>query len=477
MHKTAITLALLALAGCATVPDLKKPALDLPAAWPPTSARPAIRVAPDWWKVFGDPRLDALIQEALEHNADIRLAAARIEEARANLGIVRSEEALQVQGSADAKRSRMTQRGSMPAPGSPANDTFQVRLQATYELDLWNRLKEASAAARSELLASEYAQEVVRISLTGDVVQGYFALRALDAQLELLDKTRGNRQAAVDLQKLRLEAGVASELEMRQAQAELAGLEADRARLAQAVAQQELALAVLVGRSPRALMEGTLARGRPLQDQGDPPPVPAGLPSDLLARRPDLRQAEQNLITAHARIREAKAAIYPDLSLSAYLGSESKALADLFSGPASIWGLGIGIVQSILNGSRTQAALDVWDARQTQALVAYEQAVRQAFREVLDALVAHRQARELAEAESRRSEALAGALEVAKLRYHNGLVSYLTVLDAQRNLLQADLNRIEARRAQLAAAAALAKALGGGWQDPAATKTTADRGP
>jgi multidrug efflux system outer membrane protein len=202
--------------------------------------------------------------------------------------------------------------------------------------------------------------------------------------------------------------------------------------------------------------------------------VPAGLPSDLLTRRPDLRQAEQNLFTAHARILEAKAAIYPDLSLSAYLGSESKALSDLFSGPAAIWGLGIGIVQSLLNGGRTQAALDVRDARQAQALIAYEQAVRQAFREVLDALVAHRQARELADAEGRRAEALARALEVAELRYRNGLVNYLTVLDAQRNLLQADLNRIEARRAQLAAAADLAKALGGGWQDTAARKTAGD---
>lgn len=474
MRKTAAILALLALGGCATVPGLKHPALDLPARWPPAAGQPAAQVAADWWKVFGDARLDALIQEALTHNADIRLAAARIEEARANLALVRADEALQAQATADAKRSRMTQRGSMPVPGTPTNDTFQVRLQAAYELDLWGRLREAGNAARSDLLASEYGRDVVRISLTSDVAQAYFTLRALDARLELLDKTRANRRAAVDLQQLRLEAGVASELEMRQAQAELAGLEADRARLVQAIAQQELALAVLVGRSPRVLMEDGVARGQPLQALSEPPAVPAGLPSDLLTRRPDLRQAEQNLFTAHARILEAKAAIYPDLSLSAYLGSESKALSDLFSGPAAIWGLGIGIVQSLLNGGRTQAALDVRDARQAQALIAYEQAVRQAFREVLDALVAHRQARELADAEGRRAEALARALEVAELRYRNGLVNYLTVLDAQRNLLQADLNRIEAQRAQLAAAADLAKALGGGWQDTAARKTAGD---
>lgn len=474
MRKTVTALALLAVAGCATVPELKKPALDLPAAWPPASGQSAAQVAPDWWKAFGDPRLDALVQEALEHNADIRLAAARIEEARANLGVVRADQAVQMQGTVDVNRSRRTEVGAMPAGGSPVNNSYKVQLQAAYELDLWGRLREAGNAARSELLASEYGREVVRVSLTGDVARGYFALRALDAQLELVDRTRANRQAAVDLQQLRLEAGVASELEMRQAQAELAGLEADRARLVQAIGQQELALAVLVGRGPRALMEDGVARGRALQALGEPPAVPAGLPSDLLARRPDLRQAEQNLLTTHARIREAKAALYPDLSLSAYLGSESKALSDLFSGPAAIWSLGIGLVQSILNGDRTQAALDVRDARQTQALIGYEQAVRQAFREVLDALIAHRQARELAEAEGRRSEALGSALEVAELRHRNGLVNYLTVLDAQRNLLQADLNRIEARRAQLAAATDLAKALGGGWREATAAKTVSN---
>lgn len=466
MRKTVTALALLALAGCVTVPDPKQPALDLPAAWPTASGQPAARVAPDWWKAYGDPHLNTLIQEALAHNADLRLAAARVDEARANLGVVRADEAVQVQATAEAGRSRMSQRGAMPAPGSPANNTYQAQLQAAYELDLWGRYREASSAARSELLASEYGRDVVRVSLTGAVAQAYFALRALDAQLEVVDQTRANRQAAVDLQRLRLDAGVSSELELRQAQAELAALEASRAQLVQAVGQQELALAVLLGRSPRIFMDGPVARGHSLQALVTLPAIPAGLPSDLLARRPDLRQAEQNLLTAHARIREARAALYPDLSLTAYLGSESRALSDLFSGPAAIWGLTAGLVQSLLNGGRTQAVLEVRDARQTQALVAYEQAVRQAFREVLDALIAHRQARELAEAEARREEALSQSLELANLRYRNGLTNYLSVLDAQRSLLDAQLNRIDARRAQLAASADLAKALGGGWQIP-----------
>lgn len=467
MRKTLIALALLSLAGCANLPELRNLKTDLPGAWPQEAgkpAAPAAKLAPDWWKAYGDFQLDALIQEALSHNSDIKLAAAHIEEARANLGLARADQALQLQGSADVSRSRRTEVGAMPAGGSPTNNTYKAQLEASYELDLWGRYREATNAARSELLASEYARDVVRVTLTNQVTLAYFALRALDAQLELVDKTRANRQAAVELQKLRMDAGVSSELEMRQAQAELATLEASQAQLTQNLRQQELALAVLTGRSPRDLMEGAIARGNALEALGIPPAIPAGLPSDLLARRPDLRQAEQNLLTTHARIKEAKAALYPDLSLTAYLGSESKALSDLFSGPAAIWGLTAGIVQSILNGNRTEMALQARDARQTQALVSYEQAVRQAFREVLEALIVHRQARELADAEGRRAEALASALELADLRYRNGLSNYLTVLDAQRNVLQAELNRIDARRAQLSATADLAKALGGGWQ-------------
>ncbi|MEW5769692.1 MAG: efflux transporter outer membrane subunit [Pseudomonadota bacterium] len=473
MRKSLIALALLSLTGCANVPELRMPKFDLPAAWKqaqaPAATEAARPLASDWWKAYGDARLDALVDEALTHNADLRLAAARIEEARASLGLARASQAVQAQATADVNRERRTQVGAMPASGNPANNTYQVQVQAAYELDLWGRYREASNAARAQLLASEYGREVVRISLAGGVAQGYFALRALDAQLALVAQTRENRLAAVELQKQRLNAGVSSELELRQAEAELAALDASRAQLTQAVQQQELALAVLVGRNPRGLMEDGIARGSALQALGEPPAIPVGLPSDLLARRPDLRQAEQNLLATHARIKEAKAALYPDLTLTAYLGSESKALSDLFSGPAAIWGLGAGLVQTLLNGNRTEEELKARDARQTQALIAYEQAVRQAFREVLDALVAHRQARELAEAEGRRAEALHGALELADLRYRNGLTNYLTVLDAQRNALQAELNRIEARRAQLSASADLAKALGGGWQATTAT--------
>jgi multidrug efflux system outer membrane protein len=235
-------------------------------------------------------------------------------------------------------------------------------------------------------------------------------------------------------------------------------------RLGHQVRQQELVLAGLLGREPRRLVEEGLARGADLAALRSPPAIPAGLPADLLHRRPDLRQAEQRLLATQARMEEVRAALFPDLSLTAYLGSESKALTDLFSGSAGIWGLTASLVQSVFNAGRTEAAVQAAAARQEQAVAEYEQTVRAAFREVLDALVAHREARERGEGEARRAESLRRAAELAELRHENGLTGYLEVLDARRNLFQAESNGIEARRTQLAATADLALALGGGWQ-------------
>lgn len=462
-------LMLLSLGGCFTMPELKQLHTALPAAWPEGQAQAP--VAPDWWKAYGDPALDALIEEALAHNTDIRLAAARIDEARATLGLARADQYPSAQIGAEASRTRSTELGTFPIP-SPINNDFKVNLQAAYEVDLWGRYRKATEAARADLLATEYAREVVRASLTSDVAKGYFALRALDTQLDLARQTRDTRAGAVDLQRLRFDNGVSSELDLRQAEAELAATDASIAQLTQSVRQQELALALLLGRSPRAIVEQPMARGPGLDSLGEPPAVPAGLPSELLARRPDLRQAEQNLLAAQARIGEAKALLFPDLSLTGFLGSESKKLGDLFSGPATIWGLTAGLVQTVFNAGRTEAGIQAADARQTQALVGYEQAVQQAFREVLDALVAHRQARELGVAYQRRATVLARTLELADLRYKNGVDNYLQVLDAQRNLYQAQQAAIDARRAQLAATADLIKALGGGWNGAVADDPT-----
>ncbi len=481
MNKLLIALLALSLSGCVSLPTLRKTSPDLPAVWPPTSPLPLGEGAgvreqrlQAWWTQFNDPALTLLIDEALARNSDLLLAAARIEEARSTLGLREADRHPEAHIGGNAGRTRATEKGSFPIP-SPINNKFQVNLQAAYEVDLWGRYRQASAAARADLLASEYAREVVRAGLAGAVAQAYFQITTLDAALLLTRDTLNNRREAVDLYKLRFDAGIASELPLRQAEAELATVEAAQAELQRQLRQQETALALLLGRSPRALTENPLARGKPLRELTLPPTIPAGLPADLLARRPDIRQAEQRLVGAEARVLETRAAIYPSLSLTANLGSESKALSNLFSGPATLWGIGASLVQTVYNAGRTEAALKGEAARQEQALLAYEQALRVAFKEVLDALVANRQARESEAAESRRAEALSRAAELAGLRYQNGVSSYLEVLDAQRNLYQAEQNRIEARRVQLAATAGLFRALGGGWHPRPETSLPAGR--
>jgi multidrug efflux system outer membrane protein len=450
----------IALSGCVTLPEMKQLKADLPASW--QDGKPQETVAADWWKAYNDPALDALMAEALAHNRDLKLAAARIEEVRANLGLADADRYPEVQVGGNVGRNRVTSKGTMPVT-SPTNNNFKLNLQAAWEVDLWGRYREASAAARADLLASEFARRGIQSSLTSTVAQSYFSLAALDAGTRLVQDTLANRREAVALQRLRFEGGVASELALRQAEAELASVAISLAQLGQQVRQQELGLAVLLGREPRSIMEGTLSRGARLAEITLPPAVPAGLPSDLLLRRPDLRQAEQKLLSTQARIREAGAAIYPNLSLTANLGTESKALADLFSGPAGFWGLAAGLSQTLFNAGRTEAAIKAADARQDQALIAYEQSLQVAFKEVLDALILHRQARETGEEEVRRLGALKRAAELAELRYQNGVSNYLEVLDARRNLFQAEQGGIEARRMQLAATAYLFMALGGGW--------------
>jgi multidrug efflux system outer membrane protein len=451
----------LSLSGCVSLPPMKQLQADLPAAWP--AGQDQAGVAADWWRAYNDPALDALMAEALAHNRDLALAAARIEEARANLGLADADRYPEVQVGGNVGRSRVTGKGNMP-PGTPlVNNNFKLNLQAAWEVDLWGRYREASAAARADLLATDYARQGIQSSLTGAVAQSYFALAALDASLRLAQDTQINRREALALQRLRLDAGISSELALRQAEAELASVEISLAQLGQQARQQELALAVLLGREPRQILAAEITRGVSLGELTLPPAIPAGLPADLLQRRPDLRQAEQKLLGAQARIREAGAAIYPNLSLTANLGTESKALADLFSGPAGIWGLAAGLSQTLFNAGRTEAAIKAADARQEQALIAYEQTLQVAFKEVLDALVMHRQARDTGAAEMRRIEALKRAAELADLRYRNGVSNYLEALDARRNLFQAEQGGIEARRAQLAATADLFKALGGGW--------------
>jgi multidrug efflux system outer membrane protein len=470
----------LALAGCVTIPEFIRPKPELPAAWTPpaekaVAAAPA-ELTPTWWKAFNDPALDALMEEALAHNLDLKLAAARILESEAALRTITGEHQPYVAASAGYSHNRRSQASSQVIPGSPIYDSHTLGVKASYEIDLWGRLAAGESAARADLLASRAARDVVRLGLTHNLAQAWFTLLALDARERLTRATLANREAAAALMGKRFQAGAVSELEWRQAQAEAASVQSALAQLTQQARQQENAVALLLGRSPRALVEGHLGRKAAL-DLLTPPEIPAGLPSQLLQRRPDIQQAQAVLEAAQARIKETGEAIWPSLSLTANLGSESKSLSDLFSGRAMVWGLGAALTQTLFNGGRTEAALQAVSARQEQAAAQYESAVRNAFREALDALAAHRQSREALEAEARRIDALRQAARLAHLRFEAGSASRLEALDAERNLFQAEQARIEAQRARLAAAAGLSRALGGGWLMQAATGQSGQHGP
>jgi len=303
----------------------------------------------------------------------------------------------------------------------------------------------------------------VLITLTSDVAQGYFALRAFDGQLAATRRSLAARSEALGMQKRRFDVGDISEFDYRQLQADVAAERALLPVLELQRAQQENALAVLLGKSPRAVYEGALEAGSDPEDRTVAIVVPAGLPSDLLLRRPDLVQAEQTLIAANARVAVARAAYFPTLSLTGTLGSESVALSDLFTGPAGIWQAALAAGQPIYAGGRIDAQVQAAGARERQALAQYQLAIQNAFRDVRDALVAQAKARERLEAESERVTALRTTLRFARLRYQNGMTGQLEVLDAERNLLAAEQNRIDALRSQRAAIADLFKALGGVW--------------
>lgn len=452
------------LAGCAVGPVYQRPAAVLPAAYrdlPPQGIRaPADR----WWTLYGDAALDKLVDEALSYNHDLALATARVDEARALARAVDSQRMPSIDASFQRDRTRSSAVSAIPLPPSTPleRNDYTAQLNVAYEVDLWGRLSGAAGAARADLLATEAARGTVRITLTAEVVRAYFSLLALDAQVAATRRSLALRSDGLALQKVRNKAGFINDFTLRQLEAEVASAQAQLPTLESSSTAQELALAVLLGRSPRAITENAVER---VAAQGEPaaPVVPEGLPSELLLRRPDVVQAEQRLIAANARIGAARAALFPRIALTGSLGSESASLGNLFSGPARIWTLAFALTQPIFQGGRLFAEVEAVQARERQAVAQYQKALQEAFREVRQALNAQVKARETYEAEGARAVALAEASRLARIRYENGLLSQIEVLDAERNLLQAELNRSEALRLQRAAVADLVKALGGGW--------------
>lgn len=461
-----IVLAAFTLAACTSGPDYKRPDMVLPENWSVKQDDAAVKasgVTEQWWHLYADATLDQLEEEALAHNADIQVAAAHVLEVRAQLGIAKADQLPQLSANANESRTKASTVGTFPLPAyiPPTQDFTHVSLDASYELDLWGKLRRATEAARADLLSAESARDTVRLTLTTQVAQQYFALVSLDAQEAATRRLLAGRQDRLELNKKQLEVGMLSEYDLHQAEADMAAVQSQLASLVQARDKQETTLTLLLGRSPRDVMASELHRGSPTLPVAT---VPEGLPADLLLRRPDLKDAEQRLVALNARIGVARAQYFPSISLTSYVGSESVALGDLFTKPANIFQFAGNVTQPIFDAGRIGFQVDVAEARRDQALIQYKQAVANAFGDVRNALSAQQAARQVLTYESARSDALEQAYKQADMRYQAGIASRLELLDVERNYLQAQLNRLDAERAQRSAVADLFKALGGGWK-------------
>ena len=464
----------LLLAGCITVgPDYQRPALDLPT----TLARPvAVTSSADntdwrnWWKSFGDPVLNQLLDEAAAHSQDLLLAAGRIEEARATVSITDAERYPTVDAALSETRSRLSQKSGQLPPGvNPVSQVTQLGLSAAWEIDFWGKFRRADEAARARLLAQETNRGTVLSTLYASVAQNYFALRAYDAQGVLADAALKTRQDNLRLQQKRLNAGSIGALDMHQAESEVAAAEIIQAQARQSVSNTEAALAVLLGRSPAAISAPVIARGAPIDALYAHVKVPADLPADLVNRRPDILAAEQTLRAANADIGQARAAYFPTIKLTSGFGTASNAFRDLVSPASMLWNLGANLVQPVFRAGAIGALVSGAQARETQARAQYISSVQNAFKDVHDALTNLAASEQIYSASTRRATALTDSVRLATLRYDNGYSSYLDVLTAQRDLLQIQSNRIDAERSQLSALVGLYKALGGGWDKPQAT--------
>lgn len=449
----------LLLGACAVGPDYRRPAVTTPDGWRLDAAEARQSANIKWWEQFDDPVLGQLIAEALYENKDVRIATARVEEFIGRLRTTRSGLFPQFGYGADAARQRSSEVGPTPLPAGadPAYDAYSAVINAGWEIDLWGKLRRASEAARADLLASEDARRAVILTLVATVANAYIVLRGFDEQLDIATRTRESRSQAVTLFEKRYRGGVVSELELKQVISEYEQAAAAVPVAESNVAQAENLLSVLLGRNP-----GPVPRGKGIFEFSLPP-VPAALPSSLLEQRPDIQQAEQALIAANARIGVARARYFPAISLTGFFGSASADLSDLFTSPARIWNYGGIISGPIFTAGAISGEVQTATAQQQQALLAYERAIQNAFREVEDALISHAKFREQLTAQQRRVKALEDYARLARLRYDNGYTSYLEVLDSERSLFNAELSLSQNQGRVFTALINIYKSIGGGW--------------
>lgn len=474
MKHAAIAVAVcVSVSGCALGPDYHRPRQDVPATYrdvAPTESSAATSTSmgdDNWWQVYTDPNLQTLIDHALKNNFDIKIAVARIDQARAQLGSTRLYYLPQLSVNGSAEHNNVSDYAR--PPGSPRSfSEGQVQIQASYQLDLWGQLRRLNEAARANLLASVYAQRAVRVTLVATLTADYFDLISLDSQLEITRRTVGTRDKFVELTTAQYKGGYVTGLDVATAEAQLSAARATIPDLERQVAETENEISILVGENP-----GTIVRthyGEAVPEA--PPRPPAGLPSRLLERRPDIAQAEQALVAANAQIGVAKAALFPDISLTAAAGQLSIPLKHLFTAPAAEWSAGVSLLQPLLSVQQNLYQVQLADARKREALYLYQKTVQAAFQDVANALVDYQKFGEFELEEVHQVEALRRAREIAVARYRTGYASYFDVINADRDLFTAELIVAQAYTNHLNALVHLYSALGGGWQERPVTSAS-----
>ncbi len=459
----ALSLVMLLLSGCAVGPNYKRPSVNVPGTYRGASSQEAPLPAAEslgdqkWWEVFQDQQLQDLMHTALQQNYDIRIAATRILQAQAQVGITRADQLPTISGGAQAVDQRSARSKFFPAFETSAN---QVDLSLAWELDFWGKYRRATESARANLLATEWARETVISTLVSDVAAAYFQLRELDLQLEISRRTLVSRQDSLRLTQMLANGGATSMLDVRQAEQLVFTAAETIPDLERRIEQQENFISTLLGNNP-----GPIARGTKLTEQPHAPEIPAGLPSSLLERRPDIRQAEAQLIAANAQIGVAKAAYFPQITLTASGGYQSSGLTSLFTGPAGLWSFGGSLVQPIFTGGKIRSNVKFTEARQQEAALVYQQTIQQAFRGVSDALVEYRKDREFREQQEQLAFSAQDAARLSETRYRGGATSYLEVLTNETNYFDSELGLAQAQLNELLGLVSIYRNLGGGWQE------------
>ena len=467
-NSLAIILAASLLSGCTMGPKYTRPQVQVPQnfrAPAPLPAPAAASLADEkWFEVFQDQKLQELIRTALQQNYDLRDAVARVEQARANLGITRSNQFPQVGAGGAIEVTRLSRDGQFPLPAGFVSSQNRTWGQATlnllsFELDIWGRLRRSTEAARANLLSADENRKAVVTTLVSEVASDYFNLLELDYDLEISQRTLETRRDSLRLVRERQGGGVSTLLDLRQAEQLVSSAAQTIPELQQQIEQRENRITLLLGKNPEGVV-----RGRKFMEQEMPPEVPAGMPSSLLERRPDIRAAEQALVAANANIGVAKAAYFPQLSLSGLVGGQSSQLASLFSGPHTTWSFVPQVTQPIFTAGRLRSNVKLAEAERNGALVQYEKTIQTAFTEVSDALIAHQRTRESRLEQEKLVAALQDRKRLAYVRYRGGVDTQLNALDADRDLFQAELSLAQIRLNELLSVVQLYKALGGGWQ-------------